>query len=269
MHDFEYLRASSLNQASAMLRENSEAKLMAGGQSLLASMRLGLSAPSHIIDLQSVEELTGIRIESDSLWIGAMSSHAAIANSKTVQTFCPMLSQLAKGIADQQIRQRGTIGGAIANADPAACWPAGLLAANAAIVTNQRRISADEFFQGLFATALNSDEIVRGILVPRVRRAAYMKFEQPASRFAIIGVAICEHTLTNTVRVAITGLGSGVTRYAQAEDRLCKSITQKSLTGLAFSPNLALGDLHASAEYRAHLTDLLLKRAITSLNELS
>jgi aerobic carbon-monoxide dehydrogenase medium subunit len=265
MHDFEYLRASTIDQASEMLREYSDAKLMAGGQSLLASMRLGLSAPSHIIDLQSLKELTGIHVEANGLWIGAMSSHTAIAQSDTVRTFCPMICQLARGIADQQIRQRGTIGGAIANADPAACWPAGLLALNAEIVTNQRRIHVDEFFQGLFATCLQAEEIIRGILIPKVQRAAYIKFEQPASRFAIVGVAVSEHILSNTVRVAVTGLGSGVTRYSEAENQLCKSFTASSLIGLAFPQDLALGDLHASAEYRAHLTDLLLKRAIASL----
>jgi aerobic carbon-monoxide dehydrogenase medium subunit len=263
MASFSYQRATSIDAASAMLKEQSEAKLLAGGQSLLASIKLGLSAPSALIDLQGISTLQTIRIEASELVIGAMTSHASIAASDVVKQFSLMLAMLAHGIADQQIRNRGTIGGAIGNNDPAACWPAGLLALGAFVETNRRLISADDFFTGLFSTALEPDEIVCSIRFPKPKCAAYIKFEQPASRFAIVGVALAR--FDSHTRVAITGLGMGVSRFASAEARLQKSFSLLALQGLKLDDPEVMGDIHASAEYRAHLAAVLTKRAFVGL----
>jgi aerobic carbon-monoxide dehydrogenase medium subunit len=256
LNSFVFERVSKVEQAVEILREQPEAKLLAGGQSLLASMRLGLSAPSTLIDLQDLVALKAILCDGPVLTIGAMVTHAQIASSSTVQAFCPMVSALAGGIGDQQIRNRGTIGGAISNNDPAACWPAGLVALGATIVTDRREIAADDFFVGLFQTALAFDEIVCAV--------KFVKFEQPASRFALIGVAVSQaQGVGDKVRVALTGLGMGVTRFSVAEACLNQSFRAESLHGCSLEPGIAMGDLHASAEYRAHLATILTSRAVT------
>jgi aerobic carbon-monoxide dehydrogenase medium subunit len=260
MTSFMYERAKSIHGASAMLREQPEAKLLAGGQSLLASIKLGLSAPSLLIDMQGITELQTIRMDGDHLLIGAMASHAAIASSSLVKQFSPMLAKLAHGIADQQIRNRGTIGGAISNNDPAACWPAGLLAMGATVQTDRRRIKSDDFFVGLFATALEPDEIVCSIVFPKPERAAYIKFEQPASRFAIVGVALAKFGMTT--RIAVTGIGMGVRRYAAAENCLGARFDVASISGLTLDAEDAMSDIHASAQYRCHLASVLTRRAL-------
>jgi aerobic carbon-monoxide dehydrogenase medium subunit len=259
MPNFSYERARNLEAATAMLREQPDAKLLAGGQSLLASIKLGLSAPSLLIDIQGLTELQAIRMDGDELAIGAMASHAAIASSSLVRQFAPMLAKLAHGIADQQIRNYGTIGGAISNNDPSACWPAGLLAMGAVVQTDRRRIQADDFFVGLFATALEPDEIVCSVVFPKPERAAYIKFEQPASRFAIVGVALAKFGMTT--RVAVTGIGMGVRRYAAAESCLGARFDVDSISGLTLEADDAMGDIHASAEYRCHLATVLTRRA--------
>jgi aerobic carbon-monoxide dehydrogenase medium subunit len=259
MPNFSYERAKNLEAATAMLRAQPDAKLLAGGQSLLASIKLGLSAPSLLIDIQGLTELQAIRMDGDQLVIGAMASHAAIASSSLVKQFAPMLAKLAHGIADQQIRNRGTIGGAISNNDPAACWPAGLLATGAIVRTDRRRINADDFFIGLFTTALESDEIVCSVAFPKPEQAAYIKFEQPASRFAIVGVALAKFGMTT--RVAVTGIGMGVRRFAAAESSLSARFDVASISGLTLEADDAMGDIHASAEYRCHLASVLTRRA--------
>jgi aerobic carbon-monoxide dehydrogenase medium subunit len=257
---FSYERAKTIEAASAMLREQPEAKLLAGGQSLLASIKLGLSAPSLLIDMQGIAELKAIRIDGDKLVIGAMASHAAIASSILVKQFSPMLAKLAHGIADQQIRNRGTIGGAISNNDPAACWPAGLMAMGALVQTDRRRINADDFFVGLFTTVLEPDEIVCSVAFPKPECAAYIKFEQPASRFAIVGVALAKFGAST--RVAVTGMGMGVRRHILAESCLSTRFDVASILGLPLEADDAMGDIHASAEYRCHLASVLTRRAI-------
>lgn len=266
MNRFAYRRVASVGQAVALMKDNPEAKLLAGGQSLLAAMRLGLSAPSLLIDLQSIAQMTGIRDEANGqLWVGAMVTHAQIATSPVVRKFCPMLADLAQGIADQQVRNRGTLGGAISNNDPAACWPAGLLALGATIITNQRELLADEFFSGMFSTALEPFEVVCAVRFSRPTRAAYLKFEQPASRFAIVGVAVAQMgvNVRARARVAVTGLGMGVVRYEEAERCLSGDFQTSVLAKCAIDSALAMGDLHASAQYRAHLASVLCRRAVT------
>ena len=262
MTPFDYRRAARVDDAVAWLREDPDAKLLAGGQTLLAAMRLGLAAPSVLVDLQDLRELAGLREDGDTIRIGAMRSHASIATSPLARRALPGLARLAGGIADAQVRSRGTIGGSVANADPAACWPAGLLAADARFETDRREIAADDFFAGLFTTALEPDEVLRAVHVPRGARVHYLKAEQPASRFALVGVALgrCD----GRVRVAITGLGDGVVRWPQAEAALARSWRPDALDGIRFDPDRAGSDLHASAEYRAHLAGVLARRALAA-----
>lgn len=260
-----YLRANSLAQASAWLGQYPEARLLAGGQSLLPALRLGLGSASHLIDLQDLPQLQTLALREDALFIGALCTHAQVARSALVREMQPWLSQMAGHIADPQVREMGTIGGSLANADPAACWPAAVLAANAVIETTQRRLSADAFFKGLFSTALQRDELIVGVHFPGVDKAAYQKFEQPASRFAHPGVAVVRH-LDGRVRVAVTGLGQGVVRWTNAEEALGAHFSQTALQNTAFSPALAEDDLHAAARYKVHLAHVLCRRILAALN---
>jgi len=266
MNSFEYRRPTRVAEAVQWLRDDPEAKLLAGGQSLLAAMKLRFAAPTLLIDLQGLHELnelTVLREDGEALWIGAMCSHAKVAASPLVRERLPMLAALAHGIGDQQVRNRGTLGGSIANADPAACWPAGVLALNGTVCTDRREIPADDFFTGLFGTALEPDELVCGVRFPVLVQAHYLKFEQPASRFALTGVAVARHA--SGVRVAVTGLGNGIWRWTEAEQALASQFTAGALLGLQVDPAQASGDIHASAEYRAHLAGVLTRRAVQHL----
>lgn len=263
MNDFDFRRPESVQAAVQALRDDPDAKLLAGGQSLLAAVKLGLAAPTALLDLGAIDALRDLRREGAGVWIGAMCTHAQVASSALVQTHVPVIAQLAGGIADQQVRNRGTLGGSIANADPAACWPAGLLALGAVVQTDRRTIEADEFFQGLFTTALEADELVCGVWFPDCTEASYVKFEQPASRFALVGVAVAR--LPQGVRVAITGLGNGVLRWAEAEAALNAGFDVTRLNGLRLREDLASGDLHASAQYRCHLAGVMTRRAVGSV----
>jgi carbon-monoxide dehydrogenase medium subunit len=260
MNAFEYRRAATVREAVAWLRDVPDAKLLAGGQTLLASMQLGMAAPPVLIDLQSLPELKDIRAERGSLWVGAMCTHARIAASPLVRDALPGVAELAGGIADQQIRNRGTIGGSVANADPAACWPAGLLACGATLTTDRREIVSDDFFQGLFTTALAPDEVLLGVRFPCAGAVRYVKFEQAASRFALVGAAVWRGP--NAVRVAITGLGHGVLRWPEAEALLARRFEPLVLMPAEFPADRCTGDLHASAGYRAHLASVLTARAV-------
>lgn len=256
-----YHRPTQLSEATALLATHVGAQALAGGQSLLAAMKLGLTQPTHLIDLQDIAELHDIQLQPEGLWIGAMVTHAQVANSAIVRGFNPMLCQLAAGIADPQVRHVGTLGGSLANNDPAACWPAGVLAMGATIHTTQQPFSADVFFTGLFSTALPTEALITGVLFPRVAEARYLKFEQPASRFALTGVAVTRG-LDQQVRIAITGLGHGVMRWHAAEQALQHQWCVESLNGLQPDVSLALSDVHASATYRAHLAAVLCRRAV-------
>ena len=258
--DFDYRRPARVAEAVAWLREDPEAKLLAGGQSLLAAIKLRLSEPTMLIDLQDLPELSGMRAQDGGLWIGAMCSHASVAGSPLVRQLAPMLAQLAQGIGDQQIRQRGTLGGSMANADPAACWPAGVVAFNGTVCTDRRQVPADEFFTGLFSTALEPDEVVLGVQFPCTQQAHYIKFEQPASRFAMTGVAVAQ--VGSAVRVAVTGLGSGMYRWQAAEQALQRRLSPEALQNCVLDAGIAMGDIHATAAFRAHLAAVLTRRAV-------
>lgn len=259
-----YLRASSLTQASAWLSQYPDARLLAGGQSLLPALRLGLGSASHLIDLQDLHALHQIERCEDGLLIGALCTHAQVARSDLVRELQPWLSHMAAHIADPQVREMGTLGGSLANADPAACWPAAVLAADAVVHTTQRQLPADVFFKGLFSTALKRDELITGVYFPRVEQAAYQKFEQPASRFAHPGVAVVRHR-GGPVRIAVTGLGQGVVRWTEAEQALGLQFAQSALQNVVLSPTLAEDDLHASADYKVHLAHVLCRRILAEL----
>ena len=262
-----YARPDSAEAAVRLLREDGDAKPLAGGQSLLASMKLGLAAPSMLVDLGRIPALTRLERDGDGLWIGAMCTHARIAASGEVRAVAPLLATLAAGIGDPQVRNRGTIGGSVANDDPAADWPAGVLAGDAVVVTDRRRIAADDFFQGLFTTALEPDELIVGLRFPAIRAGGYLKFEQPASRFALVGVALARHA--DAVRIAITGLGNGVFRARAHEAALSARFDAGALDGatpVRIAPADAVGDLHARADYRAHLADVMIRRAVAAVS---
>ena len=258
MYTFIFERPAA--QADAVKLAQAGGKLLAGGQTLLASMKLRLAAPEQLVDLGAVKELAGIRKDAGSVTIGAMTRHADVAASKDVQAAIPALAQLAGGIGDKQVRAMGTIGGSLANNDPAADYPAGALALGATIVTTGREIAADDYFQGLFATALEEGELITAVRFPVPKRAAYIKFRQPASLFALIGVFVAQTDAG--VRVAVTGGGNGVFRHAGLEAALGKSFTPEAAAGVATDPTELNGDLHGSAAYRAHLVGVMAQRAV-------
>ncbi len=260
-----YEQPASLQAASSLLTMDGAA-LLAGGQSLLAAMKLGMNESALLVDLQAIKSLQEISLQGHQLMIGAMATHAAIAASPVVREFALGLAALAHGIADQQVRNMGTIGGSLANNDPAACWPAAVLAANASIITTQRRIASQDFFQGLYSTALQPSEIITAIEFPPLAHFTYIKFEQKASRFALVGVALA--TLSDAApRVAITGLGSGVALWREAGDAFNKKLSVHSLDALHYPEHLARGDLHASALYRAHLVRVLARRCVAQISK--
>ena len=259
MQDFDFIRADSIAHAVALLRDGSDSRLLAGGQSLLAAIKLGLMSPARLIDLSRLPALQAVHSGGDGgLTVGAMARHATLARHPALQQHCPGLARLAGGIADAQVRERGTVGGSAANADPSACWPAGLLALGAVLQTDRRPIGADDFFTGLFSTALAPDEVLCSLHLPRPRRLAYLKFEQPASRFALVGVA----QFDDCVRVALTGTAAGVLRLPAFERALGRRFEPAALAGLRLDPALMSSDLHAGADYRAHLAAVAVRRAV-------
>jgi carbon-monoxide dehydrogenase medium subunit len=259
MYAFTFERPSSVGDA-AKQAASGGTKLLAGGQTLLASMKLRLANPEKLVDLGGIAELAGIRREGNALVIGAMTRHADVAGSAEVRSAIPALTELAGGIGDKQVRAMGTIGGSVANNDPAADYPAAVLALGATVHTNQRKIAADDFFQGLFATALKDGEIITAASFPVVKRAAYMKFKQPASRFALIGVFVAQTDAG--VRVAVTGGGNGVFRHQGLEQALAKSFTPEAAAAVQIDASTLSSDLHASAAYRANLVSVMAQRAV-------
>lgn len=258
MYAFTFERPAA--QADAVKLAKAGGKPLAGGQTLLASMKLRLASPEQLVDLGAVKELAGIRKDGNSLVIGAMTRHADVAESQDAQAAIPALAALAGGIGDKQVRAMGTIGGSLANNDPAADYPAAALALGATIVTTEREIPADDYFQGLFATALEEGELITAVRFPIPKRAAYMKFRQPASLFALIGVFVAQ--TDGGVRVAVTGGGNGVFRHAALEQALGKSFTPEAAAGVSTDAGELNGDLHGSAEYRAHLVGVMAQRAV-------
>jgi carbon-monoxide dehydrogenase medium subunit len=275
MYDFVFYRPGSIDEAANFLR-GSEAKLLAGGQTLLPTMKQRLAAPKVVVDLGAVAGLSAIEhtggslvmgkagtmvLRGGTLSIGALTRHAEVAASLDVQSAIPALAALAEGIGDPAVRNRGTIGGSIANNDPAADYPAACVALGATIVTNKREISADRFFTGLFETALEGDEIILRVLFPVPGRAAYAKFRNPASRYAIVGVFVAEQR--GEVRVSVTGAGqSGVFRATEMERALSNRFDPEAISKVRIDPAGLVSDIHAAADYRAHLINVMARRAV-------
>ncbi|HRF07710.1 MAG TPA: xanthine dehydrogenase family protein subunit M [Xanthobacteraceae bacterium] len=261
MYAFKYEKPSSVADAVSLLAKADDAKLLAGGQTLLPAMKLRLAGPGTIIDLSKVAGLSGITREGDNLVIGAMTKHVEVLNSAEVQKSIPALAHLVSVLGDPAVRNRGTIGGSLANNDPSADYPAALLALNGTVHTNKRKIAADDFFMGLFETALAGDEIIERVSFPVPQKAGYEKFRNPASRFALVGVFVAK--TKDGVRVAVTGAGeSGVFRVKEMEAALAKDWSAKAIEGVKVSPNGIIADLHGTAEYRAHLAGVMAKRAL-------
>jgi carbon-monoxide dehydrogenase medium subunit len=262
MYAFEYHRPETVSAAAADLA-NPDAKVLAGGMTLLPTMKQRLASPAALIDLKNVRELAGIAREGNNLVIGAMAKHAEVARSNVVQAAIPALAALAGIIGDPHVRNMGTIGGSVANNDPAADYPAAALALGATIVTNKRRIAAADFFTGLFETALEPGELVTQVSFPIPEKAAYEKFRNPASRYALVGVFVAK--TADGVRVAVTGAGSsGVFRAEQFEAALNTNFSPEALNGVAMSADGLNSDMHADADYRAHLIGVMAKRAVAA-----
>jgi len=261
MYNFTYHRASGLRQAQNLLGKLEDPKLLAGGMTLLPTMKMRLASPANIIDLDRVEGLNGIELKGRSLVIGALARHADVANSDVVKQAIPALAELAGMIGDPAVRHRGTLGGSVANNDPNADYPAACLGLGATIITTKRKVVADEFFKGLFETALEPDEIITKVSFPLAKKAAYQKFRNPASRYALVGVFVAKRP--SDVRVAVTGAGSnGVFRVEAFEEALKKRFSHKVLDALTVPADGLNSDLHGSAEYRAHLIGVLARRAV-------
>jgi len=261
MYNFTFHRPTTVRQAAGLLARNPDAKLLAGGHSLLPVMKQRLAQPSALVDLSLVEGMSGVELKGRSVVIGAMTRHADVARSDVLKEAFPALASVPDSIGDPQVRNRGTIGGSIANNDPNADYPAAVLGLGATVITNKRRIAADDFFQGMFTTALEEGEIITKISFPIAKKAAYEKFKHPASGFALVGVFVSKRG--PDIRVAVTGAGSnGVFRVPSFEEALKKRFAAKSLEGLSIPATGMNADIHASAEYRAHLVGVLARRAL-------
>ena len=263
MHDFIYQRATDTKDAAARLAAAEDGKLLAGGMTLLPTLKNRLAAPSDLIDLGGVDALRGVSVEPDAVVVKAMTPHAVVAASKEAGAAIPALVALAGGIGDPAVRHRGTIGGSVANADPAADYPAAVVGLDATVVTNERSIAADDFFLGLFETALRPGEIITEVRFRRPKRAHYLKFRHPASGYAVVGVMVAQ--FDEGVRVAVTGAGPSVFRVPAMEEALNKSFTPAAIAAIKVSPEKLMGDIHCSAEYRAHLVTVYARRAVEAM----
>jgi len=260
MYDFAYQKPTSLADAVKALSADADAKALAGGMTLIPVLKQRLNKPSVVVDLAKLG-LTGITVTTNSVTIGGMTTHGAVATSADVKGKIPALAELASHIGDEAVRHRGTIGGSLANNDPAADYPAAVLALNATIKTDRRAIGADAFFQGMFTTALQQGEIITAVEFPVPAAAAYMKFPNPASRYAIVGVFIAK--TAGGVRVAVTGAGQGgVFRHTAMEQALSASFSADAIASISTPDSGLNSDIHASAEYRAHLIGVMAKRAV-------
>jgi carbon-monoxide dehydrogenase medium subunit len=258
MYAFTYERPSATADAAKLVKAGGQA--LAGGQTMLAAMKQRLMQPEQLVDLGKIAELKDIKKDGNNIVIGAMVRHQDVENNADVKKHIPALAALAAGIGDKQVRAMGTMGGSVANNDPAACYPSAVMALDATIHTNQRTIAADKFFKGMYATALEAGELITAISFPIPKRAAYAKFKQPASRFALVGVFVAD--TGSGVHVAVTGAGNGVFRHAGLEAALSKSFTPQATEGVSIDASNLNGDLHASAAYRAHLIKVQTQRAV-------
>ena len=259
MYAFTLERPASIADAAKLAAAG--AKPLAGGQTLLASMKLRLSAPDQLVDLGGIADLVDIKKDGDKIVIGAMTKHTDVGHSAEVKAAFPALAWLAGHIGDRQVRAMGTIGGSLANNDPAACYPSAALATGATIVTTKREIAADDFFQGLFSTALEDGELITSVRFPVPKKAAYEKLRQKASHFPLVGIFVAQYDAG--VRVAVTGAGNGVFRHTGLEDALGKSFTPEAAAGVKIDASNLNSDLHATAAYRANLISVLTQRAVT------
>ena len=262
MHNFAYHRPSSLADAAKAIQGASDGKIVAGGMTLIPTLKQRLASPSDLVDLSRIGELKGIKVDAAGVTVAAMTPHAAVAHSADVKGAIPALAVLAEGIGDPQVRNRGTIGGSIANNDPAADYPAAVLGLGATVKTNKRDIKADDFFKGLFETALQPGEIITSVVFPKPEKAGYAKFGNPASRYAIVGVFVAK--TGGGVRVAVTGAGPGVFRVPDMEKALASNFSADAVKGVKVPASGLNSDMHGSAEYRAHLISVMAAQAVAA-----
>ncbi|MEO0369921.1 MAG: xanthine dehydrogenase family protein subunit M [Pseudomonadota bacterium] len=263
MYETTYHKSTSVEDAVAALAEAEDGKILSGGQTLVPTMKQHLVAPSDLVDVRGIDALKGVCMDGDTVVIGAATTHADVASNAEVQARIPGLAALANGIGDPAVRAMGTIGGSVANNDPAADYPSAVLALGATVVTDKREIAADDFFDGMFATVLDEGEIITSIRFPVPSKAAYAKFPNPASRYAMVGVFAAE--TGGAARVAVTGAGAdGVFRHNGLEAALSGDFSEGAAAGVSVSSEGMLSDMHASAEYRAHLVGVMAKRAVAA-----
>jgi carbon-monoxide dehydrogenase medium subunit len=260
MYEFNYHRPKTLDEAAATAKNADDGQVLAGGMTMIPSMKLRLASPSDLVDLADVDGLKGITVGADTVTIGAMTRHYDVHTSPDVQKAIPALAALAGGIGDPSVRHRGTMGGSVANSDPAADYPAAVLGLDATVETNTRKIAADDFFTGLFETALEDGEIITAIHFKIPDAAAYMKFPQPASGFAMVGAFVAK--FGGDVRVAVTGARDCVFRVAEMEQALAANFAADAVADIAIGEDDLLSDIHCSADYRAHLVTVMTKRAV-------
>ena len=264
MYEFQYHKPSSVADAAAAVKGASDGTFIAGGQTLIPTLKQRLASPSDVIDLAGIAELSGIRRDGNDLVIGAMTTHAEVAASDVVAEAIPALAALAEGIGDPQVRNCGTIGGSVANNDPVADYPAAVLGLGATVQTDSRTIAADDFFTGMFETALNDGELITEIRFPIPEKASYQKFPNPASRYALAGVLVAQ--TAGGVRVAVTGAGAdGVFRASDIEAVLAGGLSANAVDGVSVSAGNLNSDIHASSDYRAHLIKVMAKRAVDAI----
>ncbi|MEY4878749.1 MAG: hypothetical protein RJB62_217 [Pseudomonadota bacterium] len=257
---FRFTRAKTIEEAETLFGKSQDARYLSGGMTLIPTMKLRLVAPEDVIDLNAIPGLSFARRDGDRLVVGARTRHADVAASPEAQQAIPALIHLASHIGDPAVRHRGTLGGSIANNDPAADYPSAVLALNATVKTSRREILAEDFFTGMFSTALEEGEIVTSVSFPIPRRAGYAKFPNPASRYAMVGVFVAD--FGHALRVAVTGAGPCVFRHTEMENALTKNFTPETAKAIRISPDGLNGDLHGSAEYRAHLVGIMASRAV-------
>ncbi len=263
MYETKYHKSNSVEDAVAALASADEGKILSGGQTLLPTMKQHLAAPTDLVDVRGIDAMKGVCVDGDTVVIGAATTHADVASNAEVQSRIPGLAALANGIGDPAVRAMGTIGGSVANNDPAADYPSAVLALGATVVTDKREIAADDFFDGMFATALDEGEIITSIRFPVPAKAAYAKFPNPASRYAMVGVFVAE--TGGAARVAVTGAGAdGVFRHDGLEAALSGDFSEGAAGGVSVSSDGMLSDMHASADYRAHLVGVMAKRAVAA-----
>lgn len=269
MYQTSYHRPSSLSEAASLFSSTGDAAYLSGGHTLLPTMKARLAAPANLIDLRRIPELKGITVSGDTVTIGAATTHSEVAASNDVKSAIPTLAALAGSIGDPAVRHAGTIGGSVANDDPAADYPSAVLALAATVHTNKREIAADDYFQGLFTTALEEGEIITKVSFKIPETSGYAKFRNPASLYPMAGVFVARHK-DGSVRVAVTGAGNdGVFRWTAAEAALSGNFSADALQGLSVNASDMMGDIHGSAEYRAHLVGVMARRAVANLGALT